>query len=233
MRVILFGATGMVGQGVLRECLLDPGVDAVLTVGRRPTGETHPKLSELVLADLCDYGPVTGQLSGYDACFFCLGVTSAGTSEAEYSRITRDIPAAAAEVLAANNPGMTFILVTGVGTDPTGKSPTMWARVKGEAENAVFAQPFKAKFAFRPGIIEPLHGITSRTTAYRFFYTLFGWTLPPIKALFPNALTTTERLGQAMLHVARQGYPTPVLHTGDINRAAALGTQLRSPAADP
>jgi uncharacterized protein YbjT (DUF2867 family) len=222
MRVVLFGATGMVGQGVLRECLLDPGVDAVLTVGRRATGEQHPKLHELVVADLVDYSAVAEKLAGYDACFFCLGITSAGTREAEYVRITRDIPAAAAKVLAEKNPEMTFILVTGKGTDPTGKSATMWARVKGEAENAVFALPFKGKYAFRPGIIEPLHGITSRTAAYRFFYTLFGWLMPPIKALFPDSVTTTERIGQAMLHIARHGYPKAVLESPDINAAAAL-----------
>jgi uncharacterized protein YbjT (DUF2867 family) len=222
MRVILFGATGMVGQGVLRECLLDEGVEAVLSVGRRSTGREEPKLSELVLEDLHDYSRVADKLAGYDACFFCLGVTSAGMAEPEYRRVTRDIPAAAAKVLAEKNPGMTFIIVTGRGTDSTGKSSTMWARVKGEAENAVFALPFKGKYAFRPGVIQPLHGITSRTAAYRVLYVVLGWIIPILRALSPDSITTTERVGRAMLNVARRGYSTQVLESKDINLAAAM-----------
>ena len=222
MRVILFGATGMVGQGVLRECLLDEGVEAVLSVGRRSTGREEPKLSELVLEDLHDYSRVADKLASYDACFFCLGVTSAGMAEPEYRRVTRDIPAAAAKVLAEKNPGMTFIIVTGRGTDSTGKSSVMWSRVKGEAENAVFALPFKGKYAFRPGVIQPLHGITSRTAAYRVFYVLLGWIIPILRALSPDSITTTERVGRAMLNVARRGYSTQVLESKDINLAAAM-----------
>jgi uncharacterized protein YbjT (DUF2867 family) len=220
MKVVLFGATGMVGQGVLRECLLDLDVEQVLSVGRRETGKTHPKLHELVLADLSDFTGVADRLAGYDACFFCLGVTSAGTPEAEYRRVTLDIPAAAGRVLAERNPNLTFILVTGRGTDNTGKSATMWARVKGEAENAIFALPIKGKYAFRPAIIQPLHGVASRTPLYRFFYVAFGWLFPLWKALSPDTLTTTERLGRAMLNVARRGYDKPVLETPDINAAS-------------
>ncbi|MBN1609852.1 MAG: epimerase [Polyangiaceae bacterium] len=220
MRVILFGATGMVGQGALRECLLAGDVEHVLCVGRRPTGQTHPKLEDLVLSDLYDFGPVADRLAEYDACFFCLGVTSVGMSEADYRRVTRDIAAAAARVLVQRNPGMTFIIVTGRGTDSTGTSATMWARVKGEAENAIFELPFKGKYAFRPGIIQPLHGIHSRTLAYRALYTALGWLFPVIRAFFPGAVTTTERVGQAMLNVAQRGYPHRILEGPDINRAA-------------
>ncbi len=222
MKVILFGATGMVGQGVLRECLLDPGVERVLAVGRRPTGRSEPKLEELVLPDMHDFEPVADKLGGYDACFFCLGVTSVGMSEADYRKVTRDIPAAAARVLAERNPGMTFILVTGAGTDGTGTSKTMWARVKGEAENAIFELPFHGKYAFRPGMIQPLHGITSRTRSYRVLLALFGWLFPVMRALSPSSVTTTERVGRAMLNVARRGYPKRVLEASDINAAAAV-----------
>src|SRR5579864_7886858 len=147
MKAILFGATGMVGKSVLRECLNDPDVERVLAVGRRASGETHDKLRELVHADLTDYSAVADQLAGYDACFFCLGVSSAGMSEADYRRVTYDIAVAAARALVDRNPGMTFIFVSGAGTDSTGKSGSMWARVKGETENAILALPFKGKYA--------------------------------------------------------------------------------------
>lgn len=221
MKVILFGATGMVGQGVLRECLLDPEVEAVLAIGRRPSGTQSPKLADLVLSDLYDFTPVAEKLTGYDACFFCLGVTSVGATEADYRRVTRDIPAAAGRVLAERNPGMTFVLVTGRGTDATGTSKTMWARVKGEAENAILALPFKGKYVFRPGFIQPLHGITSRTPSYRVLYAVFSWVVPILRWLAPESMTTTERVGRAMLNVARRGYSKPVLETADINAAAA------------
>jgi uncharacterized protein YbjT (DUF2867 family) len=222
MRVILFGATGMVGQGVLRECLLDPDVDGVLSVGRRPTGKEHPKLRELVLTDLTDYRGHEATLTGYDACFFCLGVASAGMKEAEYRKITRDIPAAAGRVLAELNPNLTFILVTGAGTDSTGTSRTMWARVKGEAENAIFALPLKAKYVFRPSLIQPLHGIKSRTLLYRAAYVLFAPFMPLIRALSKQA-TTTEAIGRAMLAIARRGADQPILDGQAINEVAARG----------
>lgn len=221
MKVILFGATGMVGQGVLRECLLDPEVESVLAVGRGPSGKQSPKLADLVLSDLYDFTPVAEKLTGYDACFFCLGVTSVGATEADYRRVTRDIPAAAGRVLAERNPGLTFVLVTGRGTDATGTSKTLWARVKGEAENAILALPFKGKYVFRPGVIQPLHGITSRTPSYRVLYALFSWVVPILRWLAPESMTTTERMGRAMLSVARRGYSKPVLETADINAAAA------------
>ena len=151
MRILLFGATGMVGQGVLRECLVDGDVTRVLCVGRKPTGQQHPKLSELVVPDMSDYSAVEDKLSDFDACFFCLGVSSVGMSEADYRRITYDLTLAAAQPLARLNPQMTFIYVSGAGTDSTERGPTMWARVKGATENALMRLPFRAAYMFRPG----------------------------------------------------------------------------------
>jgi uncharacterized protein YbjT (DUF2867 family) len=221
MKVIIFGATGMVGQAALRESLLDPGVEQVLAVGRNPSGQKHDKLRDLTLADLTDYSGVAGDLAGYDACFFCLGISSAGMSEADYRRVTVDIAAAAGRALAAANPSMTFIFVSGTGTDSTGKSRTMWARVKGEAENAIFALPFKGAYAFRPAFIRPMHGITSRTWSYRVLYAVFRPLVPLVMALFPRQVTTTEKIGRAMLNVARHGAPKRILDTPDINASAA------------
>jgi uncharacterized protein YbjT (DUF2867 family) len=217
MRAIVFGATGMVGQGVLRECLLDDGVEQVLTVGRSATGQRHPKLRELVVGDLTDYSAVQDELSGHDACFFCLGVASAGMAEDAYSRITHDMPVAAARTLSALNPGMTFVLVSGTGADSAERSRLMWARVKGKAENAVLAMPFKAAYVFRPAFIQPLHGIRSRTPLYRFFYAVGGPLFPLLKRLFPDKVTTTEQMGRAMIAVARHGAGKRVLEQADIN----------------
>ena len=219
MRVMLFGATGMVGQGALRECLLDPGVERVLIVVRKATEQRHPKLDQLVQEDFFDFSSVEGRLAGYDACFFCLGVASAGMTEQAYTRVTYDITLAAAQVLVRRNPGMTFIFVSGAGTNSAGRA--MWARVKGRTENALLGMPFKAVYVFRPGFIQPLHGITSRTKLYRAFYTVFGPLFPVIRLLFPHYVTTTEQIGRAMLRAAKQGAPTTVLESRDIT---ALGT---------
>ncbi len=224
MKVIIFGATGMVGQAALRESLLDPGVERVLTVGRSATGLTHEKLHELIHADLTDYSGVSDELAGYDACFFCLGVSSAGMSEAAYRRVTFEIAVAAGRALVEANPGMTFIFVSGRGTDSTGKSRTMWARVKGEAENAILAMPFKAAYAFRPAFIRSMHGIKSRTRSYRVLYAILTPLIPLVTVLFPRHVTTTEAIGRAMLNVARHGAPKRVLESDDINAAAGVRT---------
>ena len=220
MRVILFGATGMVGQGVLRECLLAHDVERVLAVGRKATGQRHEKLRELVTADLFDLGPHAAELTGFDACFFCLGVSSAGMSESEYRHVTKDLTLAVGELLARLNPTMTFLYISGAGTDSTERGRMMWARVKGETENALLRLPFQAAYMFRPGFIQPLHSITSRTQLYRLVYAALGPLYPLWKALFPRWVTTTELVGKAMLAVARRGAPKPVLETADIN---ALG----------
>lgn len=218
MKVILFGATGMVGQGVLRECLRDPQVERILTVGRSSTGASDPKLQELVLKDLYDYSGVEPKLAGYDACFFCLGVSSAGMSEADYRRVTYDLTLAAATVLARLNPEMTFTYVSGQGTDGSEKGRIMWARVKGATENALLKLPFRATYLFRPGIIRPLHGVRSKTALYQTFYTLLGPLLGLLASLSPDSLTSTEQLGKAMLKVARDGAPKRFLENPDINR---------------
>jgi uncharacterized protein YbjT (DUF2867 family) len=218
VNVIVFGATGMIGSGVLRECLLAPDVERVLTIGRKPTGQSSDKLREMVLTDLTDYRSVAADLAGYDACFFCLGVSSVGLTEAQYRPVMFDIPVAAGRALAAASPGMTFVLVSGASTDAGSK--TMWARVKGEAENAILAMPFRAKYVFRPAFVRPLHGITSRTPSYRVLYAILGPLAPAIEALFPRSVTTTERVGRAMLSVARRGFSKAVLENQDINDAA-------------
>ncbi len=210
----------MVGQGVLRECLLDPGVTGVLTLGRAATGQQHPKLREIVHANLLDYSGLEPQLTGVDACYFCLGVTSAGKSEDEYRRITYDLTLAAATVLARLNPDMVFIYVSGMGTDSSEHSRVMWARVKGQTENAVLRLPFRAAYAFRPAAIVPLHGIVSKTFVYRLSYSVLNPFLPFLEARFPKYVTTTEKVGRAMLRVTREGAPRRVLENIDINRLA-------------
>ncbi|HEY9228449.1 MAG TPA: NAD-dependent epimerase/dehydratase family protein [Gemmatimonadaceae bacterium] len=217
MNVILFGASGMVGQGVLRECLLATDVERVLSVVRAPTGEQHAKLRELVHRDFHDFSNAESTLTELDACFFCLGVTSSGMTEEAYAHVTYDIAVAAAQTLARLNPRMTFVFVSGAGTDSTERGRVMWARVKGRTENAIFRMPFAASFAFRPGLIRPMHGVKSRTLSYRVFYTL-AWPIMPLLVRFlPKYVTTTEQIGRAMLGVARHGYPKRILESVDIN----------------
>ncbi len=218
MRVILFGATGMVGQGVLRECLLDPGVERVLAVGRSATPQREEKLHDLVVANFLDFSAVERELSDYDACFFCLGITSAGMTEADYRRVTYDFALAAAQTLVRINPEMTFVFVSGAGADSTGRGRVMWARVKGQTENALLALPFKGVYVFRPAAIQPLHGIRSKTSWINAAYAVLGPLYPVFKRLVPDYVTTTEQVGRAMLVVARRGAPKRVLENADINR---------------
>lgn len=210
----------MIGQGVLRECLLDSGVPLVKTVGRTATGVQHPKLREVVHRDLWNYSSIEMELSGLDACFFCLGVSAAGMQEADYEHVTYGIAMAAAESLSRLNPQMTFIYVSGAGTDSSEQGRMMWARVKGRTENALMRLPFKAAYMFRPGFIQPLHAIRSRTTAYRVFYVLTKPVLPMLRWAFPDHILTTEQIGRAMLAVARQGAPKRILESRDIRAMA-------------
>jgi uncharacterized protein YbjT (DUF2867 family) len=219
MNVILFGASGMVGQGVLRECLLDPDVEKILSIGRSRTGLQHPKLREIVHQDIANLAPIEDQLRGYDACFFTLGVSSAGMTEADYRRITYDLTLGAARTLAALNPEMTFIYVSGMGTDSAGRS--MWARVKGETENALLRLPFKAAYMFRPGFIQPVHGVKSRTRLYRALYTVATPLFPLVKLLSGKAAITSEDVGRAMIEAALGGAPKPLLENRDIKELAA------------
>ena len=218
MNIVLFGATGMVGQGVLRECLLDPDVEAVLSVGRNATPQRHERLRQIVHADLFDLSAIESELSGFDACFFCLGVSSAGMTEDDYRRVTYGLTISVARSLAKLNPQMTFIYVSGMGTDSTGHGRTMWARVKGEAENALLRLPFKAAYMFRPALIVPLHGIKSKTRLYRILYAAMGPALPWLYAVAPKYVTTTEQVARAMLAVAKRGAPVSILENSDINK---------------
>ncbi len=201
----------MVGQGVLRECLSDPDVTQVTTVLRSSSGQKHPKLREIIHQDFTDFSAL--QLDA-DACFWCLGVTSAGTSEAEYTRITHDFTIAAARAMV--QPNMTFVFVSATGAE--GKA--MWARVKRRTELALLAMSFKDVYLFRPGLIEPLHGIRSRTRIYNIVYPLIRPLMLLIKLVAPNSITSTEKVGRAMLNVARNGFPRTVLGNADINLAA-------------
>ena len=216
MDVVIFGATGMVGQGVLRECLRDPDIGRIVTVGRTPLGQTDPKLRDLVVKDLFDLSSIESELKNLDACFYCLGVTSAGITEEQYTRITYDLTVSIASTLARLSPQMTFVFISGAGTDSTERGGTMWARVKGKAENAVLAMPFKAAYMFRPGFIQPLNGIRSKTRLYNVFYLIAAPLLPLLKRL-PRYVTTTEKLGRAMIAAAKRGAPKKVLESIDIN----------------
>jgi uncharacterized protein YbjT (DUF2867 family) len=216
MNVLILGATGMVGQGVLRECLLDRSVTHVVTLGRSPTGQTHPKLREIVHGNLFDLGAVEDQLTGLDACFYCLGASAAGLSEAEYTRINYAMTLAVAETLARLDTDMTFVYVSGTGTDSSGRGRVMWARVKGRTENALLRLPFKTGYMLRPGLIVPMHGVRSKTRLYRAFYSFLGPLLPILRRIFPRAIVTTEQMGRVMLRLARSGYSKHVLEAADI-----------------
>ncbi|MFC0112676.1 epimerase [Kibdelosporangium aridum] len=212
MKVIVYGASGMVGYGVLRECLLDPDVEQVLSVSRRPLGQQHEKLTEVVLPDLTDQSAV--DFAGYDACFFCLGVSSAGMSEDAYRRVTYDITMAAANPLHEANPDACFIYVSGMGTDSTEQGRTMWARVKGKTENDLL-KLYAHAYMVRPGFIEPKHGATSSTTAYRIAYTVLRPVFPLISRM--KSVTSTEQIGKAMLALAKHGGDKKILYPQDIN----------------
>jgi len=217
MKVILFGATGMVGQGVLRECLVDAGVERVLVVGRSPTGVQHAKLHEVLHDNFTDFSKIESQLRGYDACFFCLGVSSVGMEAERYRHLTYDVTMAAANTLVRLNPGMVFTYVTGRSTDSTEQGPVRWARVKGKTENDLLKLPFKAAYMFRPAGIQPLHGVRSKTAWVQAIYVVAAPLLSYLARSAPKYMTTSEQLGRAMIKVARDGYPKRILESADIN----------------
>jgi uncharacterized protein YbjT (DUF2867 family) len=221
MNVLLFGASGMIGQGVLRECLLDPGVGRVVTVGRRATGQSNSKLIELLRPDLATLAPIENELTGFDACFFCLGVSALGMTEEQYTRVNYDLTIGVARTLLRTSPNVTFIYVSGAGTDSSERGRTMWARVKGRTENTLLSLPFKAAYMFRPAVIIPLHGIRSSTRWYNVMYAVIKPVYPILRRLAPTVVTTTDELARAMLAVARNGYSTHVLEMADIIRIGA------------
>lgn len=228
MRVIIFGASGMVGKGVLLECLKDPGVDSILVVGRSACGVTHDKVTEILHPDLFDLSDLRDRLAGLDACFFCLGVSSAGLSEAEYDRVTYQLTVSVAETLAALNPELTFCFVSGAATDSSESGRIMWARVKGKTENHLLRMPFRAAYMFRPGFIQPMGGIRSKTRMYNVFYAVTGPLYPLLKRVFPRLVTSTDRVGQAMIRVVRESAEKTHLENADINALAAGGPAAAS-----
>lgn len=222
MNAVIFGATGMVGKGVLLECLDDARVEHVLLVSRHPIDVSHPKIREIVHADFTAFETLTPAFADIDACFYCLGVTAVGLSEGQYHHLTYDLTLAAATALASASAGrLTFCYVSGEGTDSTEHGRTMWARVKGKTENALLRLPFKAAFMFRPGYIQPLRGIRSKTRWYQALYDMIGPFYPIVRRLFPKYVTTTTNIGRAMIHVAVSGWSRQILSSGDINQLSS------------
>ena len=222
MNAVIFGATGMVGKGVLLECLDDARVEHVLLVSRHPIDVSHPKIREIVHADFTAFENLTPAFADIDACFYCLGVTAVGLSEGQYHHLTYDLTLAAATALASASAGrLTFCYVSGEGTDSTEHGRTMWARVKGKTENALLRLPFKAAFMFRPGYIQPLRGIRSKTRWYQALYDVIGPFYPIVRRLFPKYVTTTTDIGRAMIHVAVSGWSRHILSSGDINQLSS------------
>jgi hypothetical protein len=219
LRVIITGVTGMVGEGVLHECLINPQVEAVLVINRKPCGITHAKLKEIIHADFFNFSNIESELSGYNACFFCLGVSSIGLKERDYYRLTYTLTLHVAETLCKLNSDMTFCYVSGAGTDSTEKGNSMWARVKGKTENALFHLPFKQAFAFRPGYIHPTKGL-SRTHK---FYRYITWMYPVLRRLFPNAASTLREVGLTMIYVALHGYEKKIIDPKDMRAMAQKG----------
>lgn len=217
IRAVITGATGMVGEGVLHECLLHPDVEQVLVIGRKPCGIAHPKLREIVQADLFELSAIERALAGYNACYFCLGVSSVGMSEADYTRVTYELTMGMAETLSRLNPDMVFCYITGTGTDSTEQGRSMWARVKGRTENALLSLPFKRAYMFRPGYIHPTRGLQN---THRYYYALM-WLYPFLRVLLPGSVVTLKQLGQAMIHAAEGMYRPSILGSKQIRELAA------------
>jgi uncharacterized protein YbjT (DUF2867 family) len=212
IKAIITGATGMVGEGVLHECLLHPEVESVLVINRKPCRVNHTKLKEIIHKDFFDLPPIENQLAGYNACYFCAGVSSVGKKEDEYRHITYDLTLNFANVLLKLNPDMTFCYVSGVGTDSTEKGRIMWARVKGKTENDLLKLPFKAAYMFRPGFIKPTQGLKNAYKSYKFFTPFY----PIFRKLFPKYVVTLEEIGLAMINVTLIGSDKKVLECKDI-----------------
>ncbi|HMG83064.1 MAG TPA: hypothetical protein VK559_08505 [Ferruginibacter sp.] len=212
VRAIITGATGMVGEGVLHECLLSDDVEQVLVINRKPCGVVHPKLKEIIHANFYNFSPIESQLQNYNACFFCLGVTSVGKKEPEYTKLTYDLTTYVADTLVKYNHDMVFCYVSGGGTDRTEKGKSMWARVKGKTENHLLALPFKAAYMFRPGYIQPTKGLKNTIKAYNYI----DWMYPFLKKLLPKYVCTLRELGLAMIHTVTKGYPSNTLESPDI-----------------
>lgn len=217
MKIIITGATGMVGEGVLLTCLEHPRVEQVLSVSRRPAGRVHPKLNEYLVPEFLHLSPDDETLKGYDGCFFCAGVSSIGMNEADYTRITYDTTVHFAKVVLQQNPQSTFIYVSGTATDSTEQGRMMWARVKGKTENTLGRMPFKSVYNFRPGFMKPAEGQKNILKLYRYL----GWTFPLFRWLTPDRVSTIRQVGLAMIHAVEKGYPKQILEVPDIKALAA------------
>lgn len=212
IKVIVTGVTGMVGEGVMHECLLSPHVEEVLVISRCPSGKSHPKLKEIILKDFYQTEELEEQVKGYDACYFCLGVTSIGKNEAAYTQVTYDLTLGFAKAIEKYNPQLTFVYVSGKSTDATEKGSLMWARVKGKTENDLRKLHFKAVYAFRPGMIHPTPDLQHALP----FYQYINWMYPFLRWIAPNMVCTLKELGQAMIAVTIHGYDKSVIEVADI-----------------
>ncbi|MEP6711903.1 MAG: NAD-dependent epimerase/dehydratase family protein [Ferruginibacter sp.] len=216
LRIIITGTTGMVGEGVLHECLLNDKVEEVLAINRKPYGVMHPKLKEIIHADFFNLSPIESQLYNYNACFFCLGVSSVGMKEPEFYRLTYQLTMHVAETLSRVNNAMTFCYISGAGTDSTEKGRVMWARVKGKTENDLMKLPFTQVYNFRPGVLAPTKGLKNTLSYYKYF----GWLIPIIKLITPKYIGSLKQLGTAMINAASQGYEKQILEVTDIKALA-------------
>jgi uncharacterized protein YbjT (DUF2867 family) len=221
IKAIITGVTGMVGEGVLHECLLHEDVQEVLVLGRKPCGIKHAKLKEIVHPDFFNIAPIADQLVGYNACFFCLGVSSLGMKEPEYFQLTHTLTLHIAETLSFQNPGMSFCYISGAGTDSTEKGRLMWARVKGKTENDLAKLPFKAVYNFRPGILQPTKGLKNTLNLYKYF----GWLAPVIKVVAPKQISTLKELGLAMINAVSKGYEKQTIEVSDIKKLAKIAVK--------
>jgi uncharacterized protein YbjT (DUF2867 family) len=221
LKVIITGSTGMVGKGVLLECLERPEIESILLLNRKSVGITHDKIKEILQKDFNNFSPLREQFAGYDACYYCMGVSSFRMKEKEYNEITYKLTLHLAKLLSDINPGMSFCYVSGLGTDSTEKGKSMWARVKGKTENAILKLPFKSAFLFRPGFIRPMKGIKSKTPLYNSLYSVVKPIIPLVKLISPNSVTTNENVGKAMLYTTLHGAENTVLYNKDINELAA------------
>ncbi len=212
IKVIITGATGMVGEGVLHECIHHPAVSTILVINRKPCGVVHSKVKEIIHADFYDLSAIESQLEGYNACFFCLGMSSVGMNEADYTKITYDLTMNFAETLCKLNPDMIFCYVSGASTDSTEKGRMMWARVKGKTENDLMKLPFKRVYNFRPGFMQPTPGLKNVLPAYKYV----TWLFPILRPVFPNYMSTLAEIGLAMIHSVNRGYGKQILEVKDI-----------------
>lgn len=218
IKAIITGASGMVGEGVLHECLLHEDVESVLVVGRRPCGMTHPKLKEILIESFFDLSSIESQLAGYNACYFCLGVTSVGLNETEYSKLTYSLTMNFAQTLARLNQNLTFCYISGAGTDSSEKGKIMWARVKGKTENELAKLSFKKVYNFRPGMITPTKGLKNTLSLYKYL----GWLAPIVRIVAPNSISTLKQIGLAMIHTVTKGYEKQILEVKDIKLLASI-----------